>query len=730
MSEKYLGENSTPILINQIKEKCTLKVSTLPTASADELGKIYQYIGTTSGSIVHNYFYECVSDGAVIPTYSWQNVSVQPTATPTASGTTFDNTTSGLQATNVQGAIDEVENRVDTAESDIDGIEGKIPSTATTTNKLVDHDSLGTAAFKDSTDRVSPNNTALVESQSVYSAINTALSSIYTPRGDITCAELTSDLLIAANVGNIYETSDSGTTTALFLQGAGVPIPTGSNVGIISAGQGRILFNLMANAFDLTDYQKKDLANTIEGATTVEGALGALSTNKATQAEVNDIVNILGAKNILNNEVTTSSDWHGVSRTVNADGTITLNGTSTAWDFANFNYVQGQKSIPSGTYIINGGCENTALAIVADGSVIARQYGAGETTFTITDNMVETYARFEMSTDKTFTSESSIIKPMIRLASDPDDTYVPYSRTNQELTAKTDGLWDNTMNNGAVNLLENDGTTTTVNGITFTVSSDGTVTVSGTATANVALPLKMRPYLGNSFPLKLSGCPVGGSFASGYRLQYANYVDMTDLVSDEGNGAIITKQIDYTTYPNARVSIEVRSGTQISSPIVFKPMISDASLNLSYNDYLPYAKTNKELTDIIPSDASILNKLVTESDLNGTLLSASNTFTPSSGYEILDWSVYQLGNHVWGTFILHKTSGDIPAGQTEVGNFSSTLRNAVNSVCFCSNNRYGGGAFYTGYLFIDQTGKMLMGNPSGTTTGINHAKISIDFCLA
>jgi hypothetical protein len=116
--------------------------------------------------------------------------------------------------------------------------------------------------------------------------------------------------------------------------------------------------------------------------------------------------------------------------------------------------------------------------------------------------------------------------------------------------------------------------------------------------------------------------------------------------------------------------------------------------------------------------------------LNAELLSASNTFTPSSGYEILDWNVNQLGNHVWGTFILHKTSGDIPAVQTEVGNFSSTLRNAVNSVCFCSNNRYGGSAFYTGYLFIDSTGKMLMGNPSGTTTGINYAKISIDFCLA
>ena len=275
MSEKYLGEISTPLLINQIKENCTQKTATLPIASIDEFGKIYQYIGTSSGSLVHNYFYECVSDGEVTPTYSWQQINLQPTAgTPTAASTTYDNTTSGLQATNVQDAIDEVEGRVDT-------VENKIPSTATSSNKLVDHDSLGTAAFKDSTDRVSPNNTALVESQSVYSAINTALSSIYTPRGDITCAELTSDLLVDANIGNIYETSDSGTTTSLFLQGAGHPIATGSNVGIISAGQGRILFNLMANAFDLTGYQKKDLTQVVEGATTVEGALGALSTNKA-----------------------------------------------------------------------------------------------------------------------------------------------------------------------------------------------------------------------------------------------------------------------------------------------------------------------------------------------------------------------------------------------------------------------------------------------------------------
>lgn len=141
-------------------------------------------------------------------------------------------------------------------------------------------EALGTAAFKDYTDRVRPDDTGLVMSHVVYSAINSALSSIYTPRGNIDCADLTSSLLVDANVGNVYETNDSGTTTALFMQGAGKTINAGDNVGIIRAGADTILFNLMGNAFDLTDYQKKDLTQTTQGASTVEGALIALATDK------------------------------------------------------------------------------------------------------------------------------------------------------------------------------------------------------------------------------------------------------------------------------------------------------------------------------------------------------------------------------------------------------------------------------------------------------------------
>lgn len=198
---------------------------------------------------------------------------------------------------------------------------------------------LGTAASKDATDIVRPNDHDLVESNAVYSAINNALSSVYTPRGDLTCAELTSALLIEANVGNVYQMTDSGTTSALFINGAGKTINVNDNVGIIKAGADTYMFNLMGNAFDLHDYQKKDLTSAIEGQTTVEGALGALSTNKAdaddvyTKTEADALLDdkvsyedngILGAKNIYE-FVLKSQTSNNVQYTVNSNKSIGIN---------------------------------------------------------------------------------------------------------------------------------------------------------------------------------------------------------------------------------------------------------------------------------------------------------------------------------------------------------------------------------------------------------------------
>lgn len=54
-----------------------IQVDLLPPPSVDELGKIYEFIGST-GTYVNGYFYECVSDGEPTPTYSWVQKNVQP----------------------------------------------------------------------------------------------------------------------------------------------------------------------------------------------------------------------------------------------------------------------------------------------------------------------------------------------------------------------------------------------------------------------------------------------------------------------------------------------------------------------------------------------------------------------------------------------------------------------------------------------------------------------------
>ena len=176
---------------------------------------------------------------------------------------------------------------------------------------------LGTAAAKDSTNAVTANSTDLVESGAVKSAIDAAIASVYKPAGDKTVAQLVAALLIADNLGNVYNVTDSGTTTADFVGGAGNPIKAGDNVAVVdvgSVGSPSYKFDLLSGFVDLTNYVQKsltsgllkndgtvdttqyltqhqdisgkqnktlDTALTIDGTsrTTVEAALGALNTH-------------------------------------------------------------------------------------------------------------------------------------------------------------------------------------------------------------------------------------------------------------------------------------------------------------------------------------------------------------------------------------------------------------------------------------------------------------------
>lgn len=60
---------------------------TMPQADENEVGNIYQFIGTTDANYTNGYFYKCVSNGQQPATYSWTRVDVQPTPTELPSQT-------------------------------------------------------------------------------------------------------------------------------------------------------------------------------------------------------------------------------------------------------------------------------------------------------------------------------------------------------------------------------------------------------------------------------------------------------------------------------------------------------------------------------------------------------------------------------------------------------------------------------------------------------------------
>ena len=58
----------------------SIQVTTFPTASASELGNIYQYIGSSTLEFTNGCFYKCVQ-GDTPGTYKWEPIGVEDSDT-------------------------------------------------------------------------------------------------------------------------------------------------------------------------------------------------------------------------------------------------------------------------------------------------------------------------------------------------------------------------------------------------------------------------------------------------------------------------------------------------------------------------------------------------------------------------------------------------------------------------------------------------------------------------
>lgn len=131
-------------------------------------------------------------------------------------------------------------------------------------------------------------------------------------------------------------------------------------------------------------------------------------------------------------------------------------------------------------------------------------------------------------------------------------------------------------------------------GIQWTINADGTVSATGTASANSFLYLiPNNTNISYGIETHISGCPAGGS-SSTHEIQVAMVGGAT--YHDYGDGETIP-----STYVYRYFVCCVRSGQNIptSSPLIFHPMICDAWKYALTPDFVPYSPSNAELAALI-----------------------------------------------------------------------------------------------------------------------------------
>lgn len=157
---------------------------------------------------------------------------------------------------------------------------------------------------------------------------------------------------------------------------------------------------------------------------------------------------ILGAKNLIPYPYYRPDSYmsNGITFIVNADKSITANGTAT--DDANYACVYRGSNEPhlnvnvGEQYILSGSPAGSSISTYyinilntqnGEANSIARDFG-GSATFTLPTS--EEYYGVGVVIKSGVTVTNLTFKPMLRLASDTDSTYQPYAMTNKELTER------------------------------------------------------------------------------------------------------------------------------------------------------------------------------------------------------------------------------------------------------------------------------------------------------
>lgn len=267
-------------------------------------------------------------------------------------------------------------------------------------------------------------------------------------------------------------------------------------------------------------------------------------------------------KNKLNNFISSSSGTFagGIAWTLNSDGSITVNGTATTTDNLYIN--ANAESLPAGNYILNG-CPNGGssstyrlVAAINSGASYAVDVGSGAALNLQEGDTFRCYIRINSGT-----TINATYYPMIRLATEVDETYEPYSNICP-ITGRTGLSGKRTGKNLAYFA---NGTKSSA-GVAF-VFADGVITANGTASGN-ALSGNDNLYL-----------PAGtyrvfnlAAQSDGAYINVQNSEDSAAWPILANTSGSLTDTFTLTRWTKLSVHARIPSGVTATN-MVFKPMI-------------------------------------------------------------------------------------------------------------------------------------------------------------
>lgn len=196
------------------------------------------------------------------------------------------------------------------------------------------------------------------------------------------------------------------------------------------------------NALSLVEKQAYDICNITDDVS---------ENNYYTESEVDALLNeklsyadngILGAKNLLSYPFEeTTKTVSSITFTDMGDGTIKIDGNKTDGTVSVFRYstrTNGSFTLPAGKYKLSKNITTQGISLTiaytsgGSGVIVATLNDSDlETEFTVTEQMGLLGVQINV-VDGNYSN--ILLKTMLRLASDIDDTYQPYAMTNKELT--------------------------------------------------------------------------------------------------------------------------------------------------------------------------------------------------------------------------------------------------------------------------------------------------------